>query len=228
MKGRLRLATAAAASLALVVLSGAVPVSADAPATSPALGPLDRVPSWTVLGTTNGGKQLLVAAISKTPDCQKVRVDLLGADVSQIRLRVVFHSRPGQTTPCVQHDDDVAPELLRVDVGVPIAGQRLSGERYTTPDSVMARLSRWNQTMRTTEYRGFRVTGLRTADALRSLQASGVPARNIKVVGPRPGWVASTSPAVPKRLTNRNSLTLHTRALPPRADDSKAELTQSR
>lgn len=181
--------------------------AAQAQTQAPALGPGDLEASWLLLGTADGGRQLVVGNLNNVSLCRSLRVDLLGLDADSVGVRVVHAVNPGTPAPYVCGTLDVGDgvEVRRVDLGEPIGGRPVIGPRRKN----------------LLKFRGSfgyiigppvrSVVGLSLHDARSVLRGTGIWPSHLSVRGPRDGEVVRVTPPLPKRLVRSRPVTIITR-----------------
>ncbi len=151
---------------------------------------------WQVLEAA-GADSLWVAPARRVPDCRTVRVRVLAASVSGVRITVTSRlDDPG--SECVDSGELSAPVRRKVRLGVPLRGQRISGPRLRRPVFTLENWQQWHASSEAVapgRAPAPNLVGLSVRRATTIVKTLGVAQPLAVVDGPVSGWIAAQEPA---------------------------------
>lgn len=181
-----------------------------AQSTTPAqpVNPKKRPTTWSVLGTANQGRTLLVSSSHKEEHCYDTVATLLDATSSRVRIRLEYVLEPDVTDDvlCYSQDIAMAPEIHRVKLGRRLTGQAITGRGFVGPEKVAAEHRNYSSEDRVVPS----LLGLRSKYAKAILAGWGYRGRHLTARGPQPGVVIAMSPDPLRVSTDDADVTITT------------------
>jgi hypothetical protein len=200
-------AFAATAGLGGVAGAWAPAASAPAPVVTTPPGPGEAEAPWALVGTEQSGAVLVLGSLTVIDDCHDIRPEVTSVDDESVRVRLIYYQTTDDETAngCTRRDIDKGLPTERVRLDGPLRGRSVTGPGKRSLVRTVGRS--WNVGPKGA--RTYEQTGILVSEAAENLRAFGIARRDIRVRGPRDGYVVRVSPRLPKTIKRSRKIAVY-------------------